>query len=142
MIGKPDIKIAVGLPVVQSINSQANTDINITIAERSDVEFAGTTKATVGLRPVFGFKVHYGGGEQLASFNSGSVNVAIPYILGASERVGGVSAAHADNDGNMNHLAKSVYNNINSVLRFSTDHLPACDAGYQVPTKFAGLPGH
>ena len=142
MVDKPDIKIAIDLPAVQSINNQANADVNITATKRNGAELTGAAKATIGSRPVFDFKVHYGGGKQLTSFDSGSVSVAIPYILGAGEKVGGVSAVYVDNDGNVNYLTKSVYDSVNNVLRFSTNHFSTYGVGYQAPAEFTDLSGH
>ena len=142
MVDKPDIKIAIDLPAIQSINNQANADVNIIATKRNGAELTGAAKAAIGSRPVYEFKVHYSGGKQLTSFEGGSISVAIPYILGAGEQVGGVSAVYVDNNGNVNYLTKSVYDSVNNMLRFSTNHFSTYGVGYQAPAEFTDLSEH
>ena len=47
-----------------------------------------------------------------------------------------------DNDGNVNYLTKSVYDSVNNVLRFSTNHFSTYGVGYQAPAEFTDLSGH
>ena len=142
MVDKPDIKIAIDLPAIQSINNQANADVNITATKRNGAELTRAAKAAIGSRPVYDFKVHYSGGKQLTSFDGGSISVAIPYILGAGEKAGGVAAVYIDNNGNVNYLTKSVYDSVNNMLRFSTNHFSTYGVGYQVPAEFTDISGH
>ena len=56
--------------------------------------------------------------------------------------MGGVAAVYVDNNGNVNYLTKSVYDSVNNVLRFSTNHFSTYGVGYQAPAEFTDLSGH
>lgn len=142
VVNNPDIKIGMDLSAVKSINTQANADVNITATKLNGAGLAEAAKAAIGSRPVFDLKVNYGGGKQVTNFDGGSVSVAIPYTLGADEKVGGIYAVYVDGGGNVQWLTGSVYDAENRVLRFRTSHFSAYGVGYQAPAEFTDIEGH
>lgn len=142
VVNNPDIKIGMDLSAVTSINAQAKADVNITATKLNGAGLTEAAKAAIGSRPVFDFKVNYGGGKQVTNFDGGSVSVAIPYTLGAGEKAGGVYAVYVDGSGNVQWLPGSVYDAGNKVLRFSTSHFSTYGVGYKAPADVTDIAGH
>lgn len=143
VVDNPDIRIGMDLATVQEINKQARTDVNI-IATRADSgKLTGEAKKAIGSRPVFVLKVNYGSDKAVSSFGAGSVSVTIPYTLGANEKAGNVQAVYVDSKGKVHWLVNSVYDSVEKVLRFSTDHFSTYGIGYkQANTAFTDIAGH
>jgi SH3-like domain-containing protein len=107
------------------------------------IELTGEADDAIGSRPVFDLKVNYGKGKTVSNFGTGSVSVAIPYTLGAKEKAGNVQAVYVDKKGRIQWLENSVYDSIEKVLRFSTDHFSNYGIGYKkTDTTFKDISGH
>lgn len=147
VVDNPDIRVGMDLATVQEINKQANSDVNITATRTDDDKLTGEAKKAIGSRPVFDLKVNYGSGQQVQSFGTGSVSVAIPYTLSANEKAGNVQAVYLDSNGKVHWLANSVYDSVEKVLRFSTNHFSTYGVGYkqanmEFTTSFTDIASH
>ena len=143
VVDNPDIRIGIDLAAVQEINKQAKSDVNITAIRMDSGKLTGDAKKAIGSRPVFDFKVNYGSGKQVQSFGAGNVSVTIPYTLGANEKAGNVQAIYVDAKGKVHWLVNSVYDSVEQVLRFSTDHFSTYGIGYKkTNTAFTDIAGH
>ena len=143
VVDNPDIRIGIDLAAVQEINKQAKSDVNITAIRMDSGKLTGDAKKAIGSRPVFDFKVNYGSGKQVQSFGAGNVLVTIPYTLGANEKAGNVQAVYVDAKGKVHWVVNSVYDSVEQVLRFSTDHFSTYGIGYkQTNTTFTDIAGH
>jgi hypothetical protein len=143
VVDNPDIRIGMDLTTVQEINKQAKSDVNITATRTDSGKLTGEAKKAIGSRPVFDLKVNYGGGKQVQNFGTGSVSVTIPYTLGANEKAGNVQAVYVDAKGKVHWLTNSVYDSVEQVLRFSTDHFSTYGIGYkQTNTAFTDIAAH
>lgn len=143
VVDNPDIKISMDLATVEEISRQANSDVNVTAARTDSSELTGDAKRAIGSRPVFDLKVNYGSGKQVQSFGAGSVSVTIPYILVANEKAENVQAVYIDGNGKVHWLTSSLYNSVEKVLQFSTDHFSTYGIGYkQTDTAFTDIASH
>ena len=143
VVDNPDIRIGMNLATVQEINKQAKSDVNITATRGDSSKLTGDAKKAIGSRPVFDLKVNYGNGKEVSSFGTGSVSVTIPYTLGANEKAGNVQAVYVDAKGKVHWLTNSVYDSVEKVLRFSTDHFSTYGIGYkQTNTAFTDIAAH
>ncbi|MEG6523835.1 S-layer homology domain-containing protein [Desulfotomaculum sp. 1211_IL3151] len=143
VVANPDIRIGMDLATVQEINQQAKSDVNITATRTDSGRLTGEAKKAIGSRPVFDLTVNYGSGKQVQSFGAGSVSVTIPYTLGANEKAGNVQAVYVDGNGKVHWLTSSVYDSVNKVLRFSTNHFSTYGIGYkQTNTIFTDIASH
>ncbi|ACL20462.1 cell wall/surface repeat protein [Desulfitobacterium hafniense DCB-2] len=143
VVDNPDIRVGMDLATVQEINKQAKSDVNITATRTNSGKLTGEAKKAIGSRPVFDLKVNYGNGKAVSSFGAGSVSVTIPYTLGANEKAGNVQAVYVDSKGKVHWLVNSVYDSVEKVLRFSTDHFSIYGIGYkQANTAFTDIAGH
>ncbi len=143
VVDNPDIRVGMDLATVQEINKQAKSDVNITATRTDSGKLTTEAKKAIGSRPVFDLKVNYGNGKAVSSFGSGSVSVTIPYTLGANEKAGNVQAVYVDSKGKVHWLVNSVYDSVEKVLRFSTDHFSTYGIGYkQTGTAFMDIAGH
>ncbi|MFT4104159.1 MAG: S-layer homology domain-containing protein [Lacrimispora sp.] len=143
VVDNPDIRVGMDLATVQEINKQAKSDVNITATRTNSGKLTGEAKKAIGSRPVFDLKVNYGNGKAVSSFGAGSVSVTIPYTLGANEKAGNVQAVYVDSKGKVHWLVNSVYDSVEKVLRFSTDHFSTYGIGYkQANTAFTDIAGH
>jgi predicted TIM-barrel fold metal-dependent hydrolase/uncharacterized membrane protein YgcG len=131
VVDNPDIKIGMDLTTVQEINSQANSDVNITAARTDSGKLTEEAKNAIGGRPVFDLMVNYGSGKAVQSFGAGNVSVTIPYTLGTNEKAENVQAVYVDGNGKVHWLTSSVYDNAEKVLRFSTNHFSTYGVGYK-----------
>ena len=119
------------------------SDVNVTAARGDSGKLTGNAKRAIGNRPVFDLKVNYGSGKQVQSFGAGSISVTIPYILGINEKAENVCAIYIDVNGKVHWLVSSVYDNMEKVLRFSTDHFSTYGIGYkQIDTVFTDIASH
>ncbi len=143
VVDNPDIRIGMDLATVQEINKQAKSDVNIAATRTDSGKLTGDAKKAIGSRPVFDLKVNYGNGKAVSSFGAGSVSVTIPYTLGANENAGNVQAVYVDAKGKVHWLTNSVYDSVEKVLRFSTNHFSTYGIGYkQANTAFTDIAGH
>lgn len=131
VVDNPDIKIGMDLATVKEINKQAKADVSITATKADSSKLTGSAKTAIGSRPVFDLAVNYGSGKQVTGFGAGSVSVSIPYTLGAKEKAGNVQAVYVDGNGKVQWLTSSVYDSVNKVLRFSTNHFSTYGVGYK-----------
>ena len=127
----PGITISTDLTAWKEINKRAGTDVNITATRMDNGKLTDNAKTAIGSRPVFDLKVNYGSGKAIQSFGAGSVSVAIPYTLGTNEKAGNVQAVYVDANGRVQWLISSVYDSVNGVLRFSTNHFSTYGVGYK-----------
>ena len=128
VVDNPDIRIGMDLASVQAINNQARADVNLTATRMNNSALTGDAASAIGARPVFDLKVNYGS-NQVQNFGAGSVSVTIPYTLGANETPGNIQAVYVDANGRMQWLVNSVYDSLNGVLRFSTNHFSTYGVG-------------
>ncbi|TWH59426.1 putative glycosyl hydrolase [Desulfitobacterium sp. LBE] len=143
VVDNPDIRVGMDLATVKEINRQANADVNITAARTDSSRLTGGARKAIGSRPVFDLKVNYGSGQAVSSFGSGSISLTIPYTLGTNEKAGNVQAVYVDSEGEIHWRLNSVYDSVEKVLRFSTDHFSTYGIGYQqVNTAFRDIAGH
>jgi hypothetical protein len=143
VVDNPDIRIGIDLAAVQEINKQAKSDVNITAIRMDSGKLTGDAKKAIGSRPVFDFKVNYGSGKQVQSFGAGNVLVTIPYTLGANEKAGNVQAVYVDAKGKVHWVVNSVYDSVEKVLRFSTNHFSTYGIGYKkTNTAFTDIADH
>ncbi len=143
VVDNPDIKIGMDLATVKTINTQAKADVNITATKQDNSKLTGNAKTAIGSRPVFNLAVNYGSGKQVSNFGAGSVAVEIPYTLGAGEKAGNVYAVYVDAKGNVQWLTSSVYDSVNKVLRFSTNHFSTYGIGYKAANaNFTDITNH
>lgn len=131
VVDNPDIRIGMDLATVQEINKQAKSDVNVTATRRDSSKLTGEAKNAIGERPVFDLKVNYGSGQQVQSFGAGNVLVTIPYTLGPNEMAENVQAVYVDSNGKVHWLVNSVYDSMEKVLRFSTNHFSTYGVGYK-----------
>ncbi len=143
VVDDPDIKIDMDLYAVKEINKQAKADVEITATKQDKSKLSSKAKKAIGTRPVFDLKVNYGSGKQVSDFGSGSVVVEIPYTLGANEKAGNLHAIYIDAKGNVQWLTNSVYDSVNKVIRFSTNHFSTYGVGYKtVESNFTDIISH
>ena len=141
--GGSDIAIGMDLAALREMNRQAGGNINLTATRMNNATLAGNARAAIGNRPVFDLKAIYGNGKQVQNFGAGSVSVTIPYTLGTGENTGNIQAVYVDANDRVQWLISSVYNGLNGVLRFSTNHFSTYGVGYKqgVPS-FADIGTH
>lgn len=143
VVDNPDIRIGMDLATIKEINKQAKSDVNITATREDNGKLTGNAKKAIGSRPVFVLKVNYGNGKTVSSFGAGSVSVTIPYTLGADEKAGYVQAVYVDAKGKVHWLTNSVYDSVENVLHFSTNHFSTYGIGYQqVNRAFTDITDH
>ncbi|WP_143452447.1 S-layer homology domain-containing protein [Sporanaerobium hydrogeniformans] len=141
VVDNPDIRVGMDLATVKEINRQAKSDVNITAIRTDSGKLTAEAKKAIGSRPVFDLKVNYGNGKVVSSFGVGSVSITIPYTLGVNEKAENVQAVYVDSK--VHWLVNSVYDSVEKVLRFSTDHFSTYGIGYkQANTAFTDIAGH
>ena len=129
--GDSDIAIGMDLAALREMNRQAGGNINLTATRRNNATLAGNARAAIGNRPVFDLNANYGNGSTVQNFGAGSVSITIPYTLSANENAGNIQAVYVDANGKVQWLISSVYDGLNEVLRFSTNHFSTYGVGYK-----------
>ncbi len=138
-----DIVISMDLAAVREMNRQARGNVSLAATRIDNGTLSSNSRAAIGSRPVFDLKVNHSNSRRVQSFGSGSISVTIPYTLGTNELAGNVQAVYVDESGNVHWLANSVYDSVNKVLRFSTNHFSTYGVGYKqdVP-NFTDISAH
>jgi hypothetical protein len=131
VVDNPDIRIGMDLVTVQEINNQAKSDVNITATRTDNSKLNEDAKDAIGNRPIFDLKVNYGSDKQVQNFGAGSVTVTIPYTLSTNEKPENVKAIYIDENGKLHWLENSVYDSVEKVVRFSTNHFSTYGIGYK-----------
>ncbi len=141
--GGSDIAISMDLVAIREMNRQAGGNINLTATRMNNATLAGNARAAIGNRPVFDLKANYSSGKQVQNFGAGSVSITIPYTLSVNENAGNIQAVYVDAKDRVQWLISSVYDGLNGVLRFSTNHFSTYGVGYKqgVPS-FADIGTH
>ena len=143
VVDNPDIRIGMDLATIRAINKQAKSDVNITATRVGNNKLKGNAKKSIGSRPVFDLTVNYGSGKKVKNFGTGRVSVTIPYTLVANEKAGNVQAVYVDVKGKVHWLTNSVYDSVEKVLRFTTNHFSTYGIGYkQTNTAFKDIADH
>ncbi len=143
VVDNPDITIEMDLEALKEIRKQSKADVSITATRKDRGKLTGDAKKTIGDRPVFDLKVNYGKNKQVQSFGSGSVSITIPYTLGKNENAGNVMAVYVDAKEKVHWLVNSVYDTMEQVLRFSTNHFSTYGiACKQINTAFKDITDH
>ena len=141
--GGSDIAIGMDLTTLREMNRQAGGNINLTATRMNNATLAGKARAAIGNRPVFDLKAKYGNGRTVQNFGAGSVSVTIPYTLGTNENAGNIQAVYVDANAQVQWLISSVYDSVNGVLHFSTNHFSAYGVGYkQDAPSFTDIGSH
>ena len=131
VVDNPDIKVGMDLNTITEINRQARADVNITATKADVTKLTDVAKTAIGNRPIFDLKVNYGSGKQVQNFGAGSISVEIPYTLSANEKAGNLYAVYVDTLGKVQWINNSVYDSVNKVLRFNTNHFSTYGIGYK-----------
>ncbi len=143
VVDNPDIRVGMDLATVKEINKQAKSDVNITTTRTDSGKLTAEAKKAIGSRPAFDLKVNYGNGKAVISFGAGSVSVTIPYTLGANEKAENICAVYVDDKGKIHWLTDSVYDSVEKVLHFRTNHFSTYGIGYkQDDIRFIDIAGH
>ena len=143
VVDNPDIRVGMDLATVKEINKQAKSDVNITATRTDSGKLTAEAKKAIGSRPAFDLKVNYGNGKAVISFGAGSVSVTIPYTLGANEKAENICAVYVDDKGKIHWLTDSVYDSVEKVLHFRTNHFSTYGIGYkQDDIRFIDIAGH
>lgn len=117
---------------LSEIQKQSSGNISIAFAPKTSL--SASAKSIIGTRPVYDLIISYTKTDKnstVSGFGAGSVSVTIPYTLGANEKAGNVQAVYVDASGKVQLLISSVYDNVNKVLRFSTNHFSTYGVGYK-----------
>ena len=138
-----NIAIAMDLAALRELNRQAGGNVTLTATRIDNSTLTGGAGAAIGNRPAFELRASYGSGGQVQSFGAGSVSVSIPYALGTGENAERIQAVYVDADGDVQWLGSSVYDSVNGVLRFHTNHFSTYGVGYkQDAPSFIDIDAH
>lgn len=84
---------------------------------------------TVGNRPIYDFKVT-ANGKSVSTFGGGSVEVSVPYTLGAGENPNAIVAYYVTDAGKLELVQNAVYDKATGKLTFSVKHFSTYAVAY------------
>lgn len=139
----PEIRIDLNLAAVQEISKEAQSDFSISVSRTDNSKLTNEAKNAIGSRPVYELEINYGNGKQVQSFGAGSVSVSIPYSLAINEKAENVQAVYVDAEGKLHWLIDSVYDSVEELVSFRTQHFSSYGIGYKEDSPaFADIEGH
>lgn len=136
--------INLNLETLKTIQKEIDSDVTISAKKVDNSTLSGEAKGVVGNRPVFDLSITGKNGKEVTDFGKGMVSVSIPYILGANEKAGNVVAYYIDNEGKVQEIPNSVYDEKTKTLIFTTNHFSQYAAGYKEDkvTTFTDIAKH
>ncbi|MDF2672300.1 MAG: hypothetical protein K0R09_565 [Clostridiales bacterium] len=136
--------INLNLETLKTIQKEIDGDVTVSAKKVDNSTLSAEAKALVGNRPVFDFSITGTNGKKVTDFGKGMVSVSIPYTLGANEKAGNVVAYYIDNEGKVQEIPNSVYDEKTKTLMFTTNHFSQYAAGYKEDkvTTFTDIANH
>lgn len=136
--------INLNLQTLKTIQKEINADVNVSAKKVDNSTLSAEAKAVVGNRPVFDLTITDTNGTKISDFGKGKVSVSIPYTLGANEKVEKVVAYNINENGKVQEMPNSVYDEQNKTLSFVTDHFSKFAVGYKekTTTAFTDIANH
>lgn len=111
-------------------------DVKISVSMANQAEFSDEVKKAVGDRPVYDFNVE-AGDKKIASFGSGSAQVALPYTLKADENPNEIVVYYVDDQGDV-QMVRGNYDADSKTVLFMTNHFSKYMIGYNM-TAFSDV---
>ena len=119
---------------ITAIASKASSaQISISVKELVNIEIAQNIQQKTQDRPVYEFKVK-SGTQEIGRFDTGKVEVEIPYTLKSGEKPSAIVVYYIDPEGKYK-LVRSKYDASKEKIKFKTEHLSAFAVGYN-PVSF------
>lgn len=117
-------------------------NVEIVIEPADESVLTGTAAETLAGRPVYTFEVLVDG-EKVTRFDKtgGKLTLSIPYELKEGETASNVTACYIQEDGKVELLLDSTYDEESQVVIFTTPHLSAYGVAYR-QSRFADIMGH
>jgi len=137
--------INLDLETLKSIQKQVGADVEISIKKVDNNSLTDEAKKIVGNRPVFDFTITGTNGQKVTEFGEGKISISIPYVLGKNEKPENIVAYYIDNDGNIQEMPNSVYDEKTQTLSFVTNHFSKYAVGYKedkVVLNFTDIVNH
>lgn len=122
--------VTIDLATLKRAQTLANGDITFSVKPVAVNTLSAEAQNAIGNRPVFQLSMQ-SGSKTIANFGSGSVSVALPYTLGANEKVKNLYGVYVDGNGKVTYLTNSSYDTNTKMLLFSTDHFSLFGIGYK-----------
>ena len=74
--------------------------------------------------------------------NINGISVAMQYTPKQTEQIGGLCAVYVDNNGNVEYIQNSCYDENAKCVRFNTKHFSVYGVGYQKPSEYTDVKSH
>lgn len=138
------ISVSFDQKAIQSISSQSDGNVTITITPAKDLSMGA--KALIGTRPVYNITLSYVKSSKaysVTTFGNGRTTVSIPYTPDKNEALSCLYAVYVDDNGNATRITDSTYDTSSGCMRFTTAHFSIYGVGYTAPsTKFTDISKH
>ncbi|HHX62764.1 MAG TPA: S-layer homology domain-containing protein [Epulopiscium sp.] len=123
--------INLDLETLKTIQSQVGGEVEIS-AKKVDIStLSEEVKAIIGGRPVYDFSITDASGTKVTEFGKGKVSITIPYTLDIKEKSENVVVYYIDDEGKLEEMLISAYDNKTGMLSFVTDHFSKFAVGYK-----------
>ncbi len=111
-------------------NLAASGDISISVSKVNPATLSTTVQEMVGDHPVFDFTVK-ADDNQVSSFNGGSVQISIPYMLKAGEDTNAIVVYYINDAGKL-ETVRGSYNSETGTVDFVVNHFSLYAIGYNM----------
>lgn len=123
--------INLDLETLKTIRDKIDGDANLSVKKVDNNTLSAEIQKMVGSRPVFDFSITGENGEKVSEFGKGKISVSIPYTLGPDEKAENLAVYYINEDGKIEGMPNSVYDEKSGTLSFETDHFSKFAVGYK-----------
>ncbi len=135
------ISVTINQEAIKAIKYQSKGTAQVIMKGIENSTLSEQAKNAVSDRPVYDIKLMYANQTKNIT-NINGISVAMQYTPKQTEQIGGLCAVYVDNNGNVEYIQNSCYDENAKCVRFNTKHFSVYGIGYQKPNEYTDIKTH
>ncbi len=135
------ISVTINQEAIKAIKNQSKGTAQVIMKGIENSTLSEQAKNAVSDRPVYDIKLMYANQTKNIT-NINGISVAMQYTPKQTEQIGGLCAVYVDNNGNVEYIQNSCYDENAKCVRFNTKHFSVYGVGYQKPSEYTDVKSH
>jgi len=135
------ISVTINQEAIKAIKYQSKGTAQVIMKGIENSTLSEQAKNAVSDRPVYDIKLMYANQTKNIT-NINGISVAMQYTPKQTEQIGGLCAVYLDNNGNVEYIQNSCYDENANCVRFNAKHFSVYGIGYQKPNEYTDIKTH